>query len=105
MKQLEFEKVLESRIEKIRAVLGKKAAEYARGEDRLHNFKRVAQVKDCTVAQACIDGFCKHLVSILDMVDDRGKNKFHPVDLWEEKLGDGINYLILLEAIVKEEFE
>ena len=98
----QFDQILENRINLIRQVLGKKAGEYARGNDRLHNFKRVADVKGCTEADACIDGFCKHLVSILDMVDDCREGVKHSVPLWEEKIGDAINYLILLEAIVKE---
>jgi len=102
MKPIDFEKVLTDRLIAIKAVLGKKAGEYARGDDRLHNFKRVAAVKGCTAADACIDGFCKHLVSILDMVDDLGKGTKNPVALWDEKIGDAINYLILLEAIIKE---
>jgi hypothetical protein len=102
MKPLEFELVLQDRIGKIKTVLGQKAGEYARGIDRLHNFKRVARIKNCTVPDACMDGFCKHLVSILDMVDDFREGKVHNMALWEEKIGDAINYLILLEAILKE---
>jgi len=86
----------------IKIILGAKANEYARGQDRLHNFKRVALVKRCTPAEACIDGFCKHLVSILDMVDDLREGHKSSIQLWEEKIGDAINYLILLEALVKE---
>ena len=103
MKDVRFQEILERRIELIRNVLGKKAAEYARGDDRLHNFKRVARVKGCTTEDACIDGFCKHLVSILDTVDDVAKGVYAKTELWEEKIGDAINYLILLEAIVKED--
>lgn len=98
-----FEEVLRSRIALIESVLGMKAEEYSRGKDRLHNFKRVAAVKGCTTADACIDGFCKHLVSILDMVDDLRKGVHRPIAMWEEKIGDAVNYLILLEAIVKED--
>lgn len=98
----EFEKILEGRLEATKKVLGVKASEYARGSDRLHNFKRVAEVKRITPAEACIDGFCKHLVSILDMVDDHSKGVSNVISIWEEKIGDAINYLILLEALVKE---
>lgn len=102
MTPIMFQKVLEERIRMIRDVLGKKSAEYARGNDRLHNFKRVAEIKRITTAEACIDGFCKHLVSILDMVDDLAEGKSWTLPAWEEKIGDAVNYLILLEAIVKE---
>ena len=105
MKPIEFEMILQERIRKIKEVLGHKAGEYARGEDRLHNFKRVAEVKRTNAADACIDGFCKHLVSILDMVDDHRKGQAWVIPIWEEKIGDAINYLILLEAIIKEKAE
>lgn len=98
----DFDVILESRIDKVRMVLGFKAQEYARGNDRLHNFKRVARVKGCSVPEACLDGYYKHFVSLLDMVDDYKNGKDHPVQLWDEKFGDAINYLILLEAIIKE---
>lgn len=46
----------------------------------------------------------KHLVSLSDMC---GKTESlgatYPVAAWEEKIGDAINYLVLLEAIVKEQ--
>lgn len=103
MTPLMFRKVLEERLGKIRSVLDSKAGEYARGNDRLHNFKRVAEVKRITPAEACIDGFCKHLVSILDMVDDQAKGSAWTLAIWEEKIGDAINYLILLEALIKED--
>lgn len=105
MTPLRFRQVLEDRINKIRTVLDSKAGEYARGNDRLHNFKRVAEIKRITPEAACIDGFCKHLVSILDTVDDIGIGTYAPIPLWEEKIGDAVNYLILLEALVKERVE
>jgi len=102
MTSLVFKRILEDRIYKMRNVLDVKAGEYARGSDRLHNFKRVAEIKRITPAEACIDGFCKHLVSILDMVDDLAEGKAWALDIWGEKVGDAINYLILLEALVVE---
>lgn len=103
MTDKEFLLLLERRLTLTSNVLGKKAGEYARGDDRLHNFKRVSEIKRITPAAACIDGFCKHLVSILDMVDDLDRGKRWTRDMWEEKVGDAINYLILLEALVKED--
>jgi hypothetical protein len=84
-------------------MLGQKAEEYARDGDRLSNFKRAAALLKCHPARACVGAWSKHLTSILDMVDDldQGK-KGWSIAVWEEKLGDAINYLILLEAIIKE---
>lgn len=94
----QFEAVLGRRIERVRATLATKRREYSRG-DALHNFKRAAEFQRITPEQACWNFAMKHLVSLQDMVEDR---QVHPREAWDEKLGDAINYLILLEAITFE---
>ncbi len=94
----EFEDILEERLFQIRRTLSAKAAEYAT-DDRLHNFKVAARVNNTTPARALWGMFTKHLVSVIDMVEGR----IEPTDkLVDEKVGDMINYLILLEAVLKE---
>jgi hypothetical protein len=44
----------------------------------------------------------KHLVSVLDIVDDHAKGDKRRIGLVDEKLGDAVNYLVLLEALLKE---
>jgi hypothetical protein len=44
----------------------------------------------------------KHLVSIVDIVDGLEAGRVPAVALSDEKLGDMINYLILLEALLAE---
>lgn len=105
MNHADFKRVLESRITKIREVLDKKAGEYAREGDRLSNFKRAAAFLQCSPEYANLGANSKHLTSIADMVDDIEKGKMWPVAVWEEKLGDAINYLILMEAQVKERIQ
>ena len=92
-----FVTILESRINAMRETLAAKAKEYATS-DRLHNFKRSARLLDCSPPQALLGFLTKHLVSIVDMVQAGN----HPISQWDEKIGDAINYLVLLEAIVKE---
>lgn len=102
-----FNQILEARLEKTKKVLYAKADEYAR-EDRLHNFKRGAKVRGNgrTQAEVCLDYLTKHLVSVLDLVDDCAAGRLEKVALLkDEKIGDAINYLILLEAIFDEELE
>lgn len=96
-----FNFILYSRLDKIREVLGRKAAEYAYG-DRLSNFKRAAEIQRIAPEQACWNFLMKHLVSIQDMVESRRE---YSRAQWDEKIGDAINYLILLEAIVSERSE
>lgn len=94
----EFEKILNFRLNSIQNVLGSKAKEYAVG-DRLYNFKRAAEISRTSPAQALKGMFMKHLVSVLDLIEGNLPMSEYFIN---EKIGDAINYLILLEAILKE---
>lgn len=101
----QFDDILAMRIDKIRSVLSSKTVEYASSSDRLHNFKRAAALSGRTTAQALVGMWTKHLVSVLDIVDTdaRSNGPLHITRaLLDEKIGDAINYLILLEAILIE---
>lgn len=93
-----FERLMEEQIERSRAVLCNKAKEYATG-DRLHNFRVAAQLRGCTTEQALAGMMAKHTVSIYDMCES---GEMHPIELWQEKITDSINYLLLLNAVVRE---
>jgi hypothetical protein len=97
-----FDAMLADRVAKARAVLGTKAGEYAQGGDRLHNFRRAAELLRCSPARACAGMMTKHLVSVLDMVADYDAGACPSPEKIDEKVGDAINYLILLEAIFRE---
>lgn len=99
MKHEDFVKILNRRIAKCVNILSGKAKEYASEEDRLHNFKRAAAMLDTTPEKALIGMFAKHMVSILDLVNKPWEASEEMVD---EKIGDAINYLILLEAVMAE---
>ena len=101
MRASEFNKILSSRLEKTRATLGTKAREYAM-DDRLHNFRIAALVNGTTAPHALWGMATKHLVSIMDIIEGRKPNI---KVLVEEKIGDLVNYLILLEAILQEDRE
>ena len=105
MKAEEFDKVVQERLGKIEALLLAKRAEYApEGGDRLHNFKRAGKMLGITPEQALIGMWTKHVISILDICD-RVDTKLPSKDMVDEKLGDAINYLILLEAMLKERLD
>lgn len=95
----DFGKMLVARIAKINGVLDSKAREYATGDDRLHNFKKAASITGETPAQVCVGFMVKHLVSVMDIVDQIANPSEAVID---EKIGDSINYLILLEALLRE---
>lgn len=97
MTNSQFNKILESRIKRIKQTLNKKAGEYARN-DRLYNFKRASEIQRNKPEQALMGMFMKHLVSVIDIIETGD----YTTELINEKIGDSINYLILLEAILKE---
>ena len=98
----DFNQLLETRIIDMRQVLSDKSNDYARNDDRLHNFKRAAALKQETPEKALIGFWVKHVTSILDMVDDLDRKVNAPIKKWQEKIDDAINYLILLEALIVE---
>jgi len=104
MTQQEFDQVLDSRIAAMRQVLAGKAEEYASGEDRLHNFKVAAKLaaNPESPEQALWGMLRKHLVSVIDIIDGTGRGGYSSRAKIDEKIGDAINYLVLLEALLIE---
>lgn len=102
MQSEQFEKILADRLEKIRVTLSHKAGEYATDADRLHNFKRAAGLLDVTPEKALVGFLTKHIVSVLDITDGLTGGKGPVPGVRDEKIGDCINYLILLEALLIE---
>lgn len=97
----QFEKIFDETVGRSHAVLVEKAKEYAKG-DRLHNFKKAAALKGETPREALMGMMVKHTVSIYDM---GCSTDVFTLAQWDEKLGDELNYLILLRAILIEELE
>jgi hypothetical protein len=97
----EFNDVVVRRCERIKTILARKAAEYASAEDHLFNFKAAGKILNTTPEQALIGFLMQHLVSVISMVHDLPVQQ-KPLALWDEKIGDVINYLILLEALAVE---
>lgn len=99
-----FNEVTINRIDKCLDTMLHKADEYAT-HDRLHNFKVAAVIQDCTPITALGGMMCKHTVSVYDLIKDHEQGKHIPLELWDEKIGDSINYLLLLNALIIEEAE
>lgn len=95
-----FEKVIKQQIKTCEDVLIGKAKEYATDDDRLHNFKNAAGMMSCDPKEALAGMMAKHTISVYDMCRS---GKDYPIELWNEKITDHINYLLLLKAIVEEE--
>ena len=98
----DFNAIIREQIDRCENTLCKKAEEYAT-EDRLHNFKVAAGLQDCLPTTALAGMMCKHTVSVYDMIRRLESGEEYPLDMWDEKIGDSINYLLLLSAMVREQ--
>lgn len=98
----EFDALLDRRLDRTRTVLGIKADEYANPYDGdcLHNFRRQAEMQRTSMAKAAWALVSKQIISLQDMIESSLRYKRTQ---WDEKIGDIINYLILIEAIVQED--
>lgn len=106
MRQDTFDTIVRDHISHIIETLAIKGREYSTDSDRLHNFKRAAVLARQTPEMACRGMLAKHIVSVWDIVDGietLGKAPEEPVVL--EKIGDSINYLILLRALISERLQ
>ena len=103
MTEREFMDLVEARHRKRVTLMQAKSGEYSRNDDKLHNFYRAAELQGCTPERALQGMWAKHLVSILDIVDDTETYMQLPSQsVIEEKFNDCHNYLDLLEALIKE---
>ncbi len=97
-----FDVILERRIGLIKKVLAGKAKEYG-PVDRLHNFKAASKIgTECTPESALLGMMKKHIVSMVDIVEGISEGSIPSQVLIDEKLGDVINYTILLESMLAE---
>lgn len=92
-----FERLCDEQIERCKELLIDKNKEYATETDVLHNFRVAAEMQGISVKQALAGMMAKHTVSIYDLCRNGGS-----IITWEEKLTDSINYLLLLNAMVRE---
>lgn len=94
----ERDKTIRITIDKCMRVLKEKAEGYSTDEDVLHNFRVAAGLQGCSVTQALAGMMTKHTVSVYDMING---GQAYASDKWDEKIGDLINYLLLLRVAVK----
>jgi hypothetical protein len=104
MTREDFSRRVEKRIDLIRQTLLTKHKEYAKDDNVFRNFDEAAGGLSLhgSSAEVLWSYMTKHLVSVKDIV---ANNK--PVDpaVVSEKIGDVINYLVLLEAMLNQHGE
>ncbi len=112
MKEKTFINLVKNRFKICEAVLNKKSSEYSREDDKLYNFKRASEMVGspvgyskylCYPEDALQGMFVKHLVSVMDMIDDLPN--LPNFLMMREKITDCINYLVLLEGLFMERID
>ena len=102
MNKDQFDEIVERRTRKIIETLTTKAKEYAADDDRFHNFNVAARITGTTPEESLKGMMLKHIVSVFDMIEwsyiDEGRLNEAIID---EKIGDTINYLVLLEGMMR----
>lgn len=104
MKPEKFNELVEEQIQRCRCTLVAKS-NYGAEADRLHNFRAFAELSGESLEEVCGGYLGKHLVSIYDMIRKTGQGSRFLLPQWDEKIGDAINYLLILSAIVRESEE
>lgn len=101
-----FANSISEMVDKSLDTLIKKGKSYSSDEDRLHNFRVAAALQGISEKEALAGMLAKHLVSVFDMVKtDESRPRPYSSAVWDEKIGDAINYLLILRAMVDIERE
>lgn len=98
----EFDIFLEGALEKCKIILSSKEKEYARNNNRLHNFHQAAKLIQCSNEEALLGMMVKHVVSVVDLLKDPENATEETV---KEKLSDLRNYSILAEYMFYKRFQ
>lgn len=100
----EFDALVIKFTDEVRDTLITKGTEYVpsgqKEVSRFHNFEISAAFNQQHSTEALWGFLTKHLVSLGDMV--KKDSRAQPMEVWDEKLGDAMAYLILLKGIVTE---
>ncbi len=102
MKSKTFDKLVADTLHSCESVMTSKEEEYSSGKDRFHNFKVAARMKGCTPIEALEGMKLKHDVSVKDLIDNPDTATER---LLTDKIGDSINYLLLLKGLLIEHME
>jgi len=101
MTKKRFHEIAQEQIKRSLKVLVEKGCEYSFSEDRLDHFKDSAAEQGITPKQALWGMLSKHLTSLAGLC----RTNSNSLERWTEKITDSINYLLLLRALIAEEFE
>ena len=97
------ESIIENRLANTRHLMIVKGKEYQRNGDKLHNFRRAAEMQRSNMPRVLHGMLQKHIVSYYDMLDDIDLGKKISDDYIDQKIGDIVVYFLLQEVAIKEE--
>ena len=95
----DFDVLVNKRLAECKKTLIAKTGIYASKKDRLHNFKVGAALIRQTPSQYAMALVTKHIVAIADKLVN---NETMTLEFVVEKMGDTINYMLLIEALNQE---
>ena len=96
----DFNASIQATVDRSLEVLVSKNDGYSPNADKLEQFKLAAKIQGITPKEALGGMMVKHTTSVYEMI---GSGKNYSPEQWNEKIGDHINYLLILRAIVEEE--
>lgn len=102
MRTDKFNEVIERRLEAVRSTLISKAKEYAdnKNDNRMHNFDKGSKFTGEKREDVLLGFAMKHWISVTDILDKMDDGELPSRNLLDEKLGDWIVYMCLLEASI-----
>ena len=100
MNRQRLEQIFENRIAECRETMGMKGKVYATDENRLSNFYAGAELAKLTPQQYAFSLVSKHIIALRDKI-----NADEPMsdEFITEKMGDIINYMVLIEGLERED--
>jgi len=104
MNHIDFNKLVEQELKRMKDVMCTKSADYSADDDKLFNFKLSAELDGISPIEALRGMWLKHRTSIRQGLDELMNGKCRPEAWWIEKLTDDRNYSILLQALLMEKY-
>ena len=95
-----FNQIVEAMVKKCLDTMVKKQTEYSLDKDRFSSFKEGETLTRLSPERTLYMFMYKHIKSLADMVSSEKK---YPKELWEEKIQDNINYLLLLRGLLEDD--
>lgn len=106
-----FNKVIEAAVDRSLSMMARKNDEYSGNtdydpkskvnDDRLRGCKSVAEIQGVNIFRAIGGLMAKHTSSVYDLIRNTESGEVADLSIWQEKITDHINYLLLLEAAVR----